>query len=350
MKSKQLYHWVGTMSKDWTGFSRHFRENLRIFSAGVVRAQSSQIRKIAGFSAGRAASQRRRLQRFLKQSHCLKRFFQYWTKTLVKKLALKELTLVVDETKLKASLGVMVLGLVYKSRCIPLAWRIYRANDAEAYPPEGQAEMIMSLLRQIQAGLSAEMPVRVLADRGIGTSPALMRGIMAMGWSFLFRVTKQSKVLLEDGTAVTFYQAVQKEGESYSASGLVFKKRGRIPAHVRVIWRQGGQEPWALVTNDPSLSGWEYGLRMWIEEAFRDLKSQGWNLEQASLACPERMERLWMILVVAYAWMLIWGAQLEAQGLTSSLKRRKDGSVVRTWSLFREGRQAFLTASPFYST
>ena len=347
MNSKQLYQWVETSSKDWHGFTRHFRENMRVFSQGVVRAQSSQIRKIAGATVGRAESQRRRLQRFLQQEHKLKLFFQYWTKTLLASLKLKEMVLVVDETKLKAQLGVMVVGLIYKARCIPLAWRIYRANSASAYPQEGQARMIIRLLKQVRAGVSQSVRVRVLADRGIGTSPLLMRGIMAMGWQFLFRVTKQSKILLETGEAVCFYEQVQQPGQSYQASGLVFKKRGHIPAHVRVLWRSDGQEPWALVTNDPQLSGWEYAQRMWIEEAFRDLKSHGWDVEQACLTSPERMSRLWMILVVAYAWMLVWGACLEATGLIAPLKKRRDGTWVRRWSLFREGRQAFLTANPF---
>lgn len=349
MNSQELYQWVESSCKDWSGFSRHFRENLRVFSAGVVRAKSSQIRKIAGASGGRAESQRRRLQRFLKQEQNLALFFAQWTRTLIKRLKLKELILVVDETKLKAKLGVMVVALVYKARAIPLAWRIYQANSAKDYPQEGQARMIIRLLKQVQAGLGQTLPVRLLADRGIGTSPLLMRGIMALGWKFLFRVTKQSKILLPEGEAICFYEQVKAVGETYYASGLVFKKRGRIPAHVRVIWREGGQEPWALVTNDPSLNGWEYAQRMWIEEAFRDLKSHGWDLEKAALTCPKRMSHLWMILVLAYAWMLLWGAVLEDKGMTSPLKRRKDGTKLRRWSLFREGRQAFLTAIPFFS-
>ena len=80
--------------------------------------------------------------------------------------------------------------------------------------------------------------VRVLADRGIGTSPLLMRGIAALGWTFLFRVTKQSKIILPTGEAVTFYDQVTAPGQTYAASGRVFKKRGRIPAHVRVLWGQ----------------------------------------------------------------------------------------------------------------
>ncbi len=52
-----------------------------------------------------------------------------------------------------------------------------------------------------------------------------MRGIAAMGWTFLFRVTKQSKIVLPDGQAVTFHDQVTAPGQTYQASGLVFKKR-----------------------------------------------------------------------------------------------------------------------------
>jgi hypothetical protein len=346
MTSRQLYQWVKKVCKHWKGFSRHFYANLEVFSRAVARAQSSQVRKIAGAAGGQADSQRRRLQRFLGQEQDMALFFQYWTYSMVQQLRLKEVVLVVDETKLKDQWGAMVVGVVYEGRCIPLAWRIYRANSREDYPAEGQARLIIRLLKAIRAGLPPRLKVRVLADRGIGTSPLLMRGIAAMGWKFLFRVTKQSKIVLEDGTCVCFYDQVTAPGESYQASGRVFKQRGRIPGHVRVLWRAGSQEPWALVTNDAQLTGYEYAQRMWIEEAFRDLKSHGWHLEQAHLDCPARMSRLWLILVVTYAWLMLWGAVLEAQGLTAAWKRRADGTRVRRWSLFREGRQAFLATAP----
>ncbi|HVU15131.1 MAG TPA: transposase, partial [Phototrophicaceae bacterium] len=269
-----------------------------------------------------------------------------WSGSLVKALKLRQVVLVVDETKLREQFGVMVVGVVFEGRCIPVAWRVYRANSHADYPAEGQSRMIIRLLKSVHAGLPKNMRVRVLADRGIGTSPLLMRGIAALGWSFLFRVTKQSKLILSDGREVTFYQQVTQAGQRYAASGLVFKQRGRIPAHVRVLWKAGAQERWALVTNDPALTGWEYAQRMWIEEAFRDLKSHGWQVEASYLTDPARMARLWILLVVAYAWMLLLGQAVLAAGAAAHPRRRADGTYVRRWSLFREGRQAFLTASP----
>ncbi|MFN8451699.1 MAG: transposase [Anaerolineae bacterium] len=346
MNQRQLYQWVRKTSKTWTGVTRHFRENVVVFSGGVVRARSSQLRKIAGCVQGNRDSQRRRLQRFVAGEQGLEAFFRGWTGSVVSGLNAHQVVLVVDETKLKGQFGVMVVGMVFEGRCIPLAWRVYRANCHADYPAEGQARMIIRLLKQVRAGLPQGTSVRVLADRGIGTSPLLLRGISALGWTFLVRVTKQSKIILADGTEVTFFEQVQQPGQGYCASGLVFKKRGRIPAHVRVLWRQDAQERWALVTNDPQLTGWEYAQRMWIEEAFRDLKSHGWQVEANSLTDPTRMARLWVVLVVAYTWMLLLGFALVTAGRTALFKRQADGTYVRRWSLFREGWQAFLTASP----
>jgi hypothetical protein len=297
-------------------------------------------------AGGQADSRRRRLQRFVKQEQDLATFFKNWTRSVVKAVGERSVVLVVDESKIKAQFGVMAVALAYEGRCIPLAWRMYQANSRADYPAEGQVGMVMGLLQQIASGMPKGIKVCVLADRGIGTSPALMRGVMAMGWHFLFRVTKQSKIILDDGQAVTFYDQVEQPGQRYAASGLVFKRRGRIPAHVRVVWGERAQAPWSLVTNEPTLNGFEYGQRMGIEELFRDLKSHGWDVENTTFTDPQRMARLWIFLVVAYAWMLLWGVQQLALGLTAALKRRADGSYVRRWSLFREGRRAFLALAP----
>jgi len=345
MNSRKLYRWIKRESKKWGRVNRHFRENVVMFSRGAGLACSSQLRKIAGCVAGNAESNRRRLQRFVNREVDLAGFFAEWSGTLVKAVQQQEVVLVVDETKLKDRQSVMLVGLVYGGRCLPMAWRVYPANCAADYPSEGQVDMILQLLGHVQTGLGRMVQVRVLVDRGIGTSPALMRGIIDMGWTFLFRVTRMSKLVVEDGTDVTFYDQVQQPGQTYAASGFVFKRRGLVPAHVRVLWGQHAKDKWALVTNDPTLSGWEYAQRMWIEEAFRDLKSFGFQLESAALDSSRRLAYLLVFLAVAYTWLIFWGASLGASAPT---KKAKNGSRVRRWSLFRLGRQAFLLSCPFF--
>ena len=98
MSLRKLYQWVGKTSKEWQGVTRHFRENVRVFSRAVVVAQSSQIRKVAGAAGGRADRQRRRLQRFLQRPQPLEAFFGGWTRSVVKATKAEQVVLVVDET------------------------------------------------------------------------------------------------------------------------------------------------------------------------------------------------------------------------------------------------------------
>src|SRR6185369_409118 len=100
-------------------------------------------------------------------------FFSEWSGWVSQAVKGDSVRLLVDETKLHDQIGVMLVGIAWEGRCIPLAWRTYIANSASAYPTEGQVGMIASLLQAVKMGLPREREVLVLADRGIGTSPDL---------------------------------------------------------------------------------------------------------------------------------------------------------------------------------
>jgi hypothetical protein len=147
-------------------------------------------------------------------------------------------------------------------------------------------------------------------------------------------VTRKSKLILTNGQEVTFYDQVTAPGQTYAQSAFVFKKQGRIPAHVRVVWRNHAKAPCSLVTNDPTLSGFEYAQPMWEEEGFRDFKSEGWDIEQAALDDPNRISLLLVLLTVAYAWMLLWGTARQLAHACAVPKKCKHGSLVRRYCLF----------------
>ena len=145
---------------------------------------------------------------------------------------------------------------------------------------------------------------------------------------------------MTEGDEFTIYKQVQ-EGQRWQESGLIFKKRGRIPAHAIALWSVGYDEPWALVTNDEQLSGHEYAQRNWQEQSFRDLKSCGWQWDESQIRHPDHMERLMLLLVVAYAWVLALGTYAVEYGFDHPLQKHQDGSLRRHWSLFKEGLQFF---------
>jgi hypothetical protein len=265
-------------------------------------------------------------------------FFSAWTRWVVSALGERQVTLLVDETKLGDRLAAMVVGVAWEGRCLPLAWRVYRANQASGYPREGQVGMILGLLKWVQAGLPEGVEVLLLADRGIGTSPRLCQGVAELGWRYLFRVTCQTKVITDQGD-LTIAQQVQP-GEIWAATGQIFKQRGRIPAHARALWSPGYDEPWALVTNDAHLTGHEYARRNWQEQSFRDLKSGGWHWQESRVRHPDHMARLLIILVVAYTWLVALGSQRVQAGHAHPLHRTQ-ASLRRHWSLFKDGLDYF---------
>ncbi len=342
MNLKLLYQWTEQLARYLPSLNAWQVANLALFSYGVVLAESSQqmwiARKVA--CGERVTSAARRLRRFIaNEKWAGEQYFLEWSRAILSGLKAKRVYLLVDETKIKDRVAVMMVGLAFESRCIPLVWRCYKANSHQHYPAGGQVTMIAELLSLVQRAMPGRMKAVVLADRGIGTSPRLCKQVNDRGLKYLFRITRQSKIITEAGELTIYHQA--KPGQSWAASGKVFKKRGRIPAHVRAIWDKGCHEPWLLVTNDQSLSGREYAQRNWQEQTFRDLKSGGWNWPRSYLRCPQKMSRFLAILALAYTWMISFGSQAVEQGRARRLIQDKTGQWRRQWSLFKEGLQFF---------
>jgi hypothetical protein len=54
-----------------------------------------------------------------------------------------------------------------------------------------------------------------------------------------------------------------------------------------------------------------YSLRGWIEQGFKRVKGEGWDLPRTRIARCERLERLWLAVAVATLWVLEVGGEDE---------------------------------------
>ncbi len=333
MSLEILYQWREEIANR-LGLGKWSSLGLALFSIGIVLAERCTLSKVSERLAmmGKADTVERRLQRLLSQTKvemtvCL----PAWVKWVVSCLSSDEVVLLVDETKLGEHLGVMMVGLAYRSRCIPLAWRCYVGTQ---YPAEGQVALIAQLLRLVQAGLPPGCVPLVEADRGIGTSPRLVEAVMALGWHYLFRVQSSTKLVTCQGRQHTLGDLV-KPGEQWSGHGSVFKQRGRVTAFVHVLWDLDYAEPWCLITNASPLDGRLYAVRNWQEQGFRDLKGGGWQWQRSQVWLPDHADRLLLALALAYAWVLTHGTWIaEADEEVRHLVTR---GTQRIYSLFREG-------------
>jgi hypothetical protein len=342
MNHEVLYQWEQEIALHLPSLNRWQAANVALMSYGVLKAEGSQQQKIARQMRGRekVASGSRRIRRFLSnKSLDMAAFFKEWSGWVIGALGCQSITLLVDETKIHDRLGVMMVGLAWEKRCLPIVWQAYQANEAGAYPAEGQVGLIAKLLGMVKRSLPEGCAVLVLADRGIGCSPELCRVVDDLGWHYLFRVTCQTK-LVTPHADYPIAQQVQP-GEIWAGSGLVFKQRGRIPAYARALWEVGYDEPWALVTNHQPLTGHEYARRNWQEQGFRDLKSGGWHWDESHVRLPDHANRLLILLVVAYVWAVALGSQAVVTKRAAPLIHRHADLPARCFSLFREGLDFF---------
>jgi hypothetical protein len=239
--------------------------------------------------------------------------------------------LLVDETKLGKSLSVMVVGLAYRGGCIPLAFWCYQPDAW----PMGQVQLIEELLSWVAEGVPDGCVPLLQADRGIGTSPDLIRVVTALGWQYLFRVQGQTRFQGPHGLVVALQDLVGRGGQ-LTAQGQVFKKAGWLDAIVHLIWEQPYSQAGCLLTNCPDSSGLLYARRYWQEAAFRDLKSDGWQWQASHLFTPAHANLLLLVLAVAYAAMLSLGTLAFEE---PALARRV---VDKACSVFRNGLRLWL--------
>lgn len=337
-----LYQWMRVIQVHFKNLKKPQAVGLAVFSFGVVIARSSQSGKIAEELTvlGKASSVEKRLKRWLKNSRIdVNMCCHHWIAWVWSSCDLPRMTVLVDETKLGKRMGIMMVSLAYEQRAIPLIWRCYIGNCAEAYPAEGQVQMIVTMLETIQQVVPYDTHILVQADRGIGCSSGLMKALATRQMLYLFRLQKTCVLTTRQGSRLRLGNVV-KPGEVWSGAGRLFNNSNRhLWAHVHVIWEVGQKEPWCLATNDRHVSGHRYAIRVWQEESFRDLKSGGWQWQSSYLQSPERMERLVLAMAVAYAWMLTQGS-FVLNGDHDTWHEVVDCSTSK-YSIFRLGLRFF---------
>lgn len=304
----------------------------------MVLAEACQIPKVAAALVSRQhwseEALGKRLSRFLSNPRISDELLsQAWVRWVAERYGSAHWVILVDETKLGEHLTVMMVGLAYRQRAIPLLWRCY---SPKAYPQEGQVSLIGELLTRLRLLVPPAITLTVQADRGIGTCPDLIRLLDRLQLQYLLRVQGQVRLRLRHGQIHALTTLV-KPGESWCGQAEVFKKAGWLRLYVRLEWQLGHVSPWCLVTNSPWRQARDYALRAWHEHSFRDLKSFGFGWHASHTWHPPHAHRLLFVLALAYSWVL-------SQAVLFTPEERLSLSLSRTTprlSLFQRGLRWF---------
>jgi Transposase DDE domain len=236
------------------------------------------------------------------------------------------LLLVVDESTTPGEVHVLRLSLAYRGSCLPLAWAVWGHQDP--LPRGAYWRSLEGVLARAQALLPPEVPVIVLADRAYDL-PGVIDRLAALGWHWIIRVKARSKLAWRDADGreqplrALVTAQLTRPGQRLRRSGCAFKKAGWRPAHLVGEWGHGYAEPLVVLTSlDPAWTVLSrYARRFWIEAAFRQDKSRGWDWQHSQVRQPARQERLLLALAWATLLVLSLGAQ-QAAAATAALRSR----------------------------
>jgi hypothetical protein len=297
-------HFLGLVQL-FSGLGAWQKRALSLWCCGVLLAEGCQVSAVTdalvSIYPASAVALNKRLVRFLGNPRISDELLVgAWVRWIARTYANRHWVILVDETKLSDHLSVMMVGLAYRGRALPLLWRCYAPT---AYPPEGQVKLITALLTRLRLLVPSEIALTVQADRGIGTSPDLIRELQGLRMDFLLRVQGSTRLRLSNDRLHALSSLV-KPGETWCGRADVFKKAGWLRLYVRIEWRAGEKTPWCLVTNCPWRQSRDYAQRAWHEQSFRDLKSFGFHWNTSHVWQPAHAHRLLFVLALAYTWVL----------------------------------------------
>lgn len=234
------------------------------------------------------------------------------------------LTLVLDVTYLRQRHTILMISVVYGGSAVPVAWRVMRGETAGAWHPQW-VELLDHLVSAVPAGCQ----VWVLCDEGL-YSKRLFQQICASGWHPVMRVRTQGLYRRIGRLRWHSLLAVAQRGMAPKAFRAQCFKGDPLTCTLWVVWGAAYETPCLLVTDlaPKHLKRHIYGQRHWIESGFQDLKRGGLHWEHTKTPCPQRMERLLLVMAVALLRLLAEGVAEACRthsllaGASLSLMRR----------------------------
>jgi len=221
----------------------------------------------------------------------------------------QQLVLALDPTNFGDRFTVLNISVLYRGCAVPVIWTVVEGGKPGAWEPHWES-MLQILAKSVPAGWQ----VLVLTDRGM-YSPSLFHCLVRLHWHPFLRIRAQG-----------FYRPLGSQkwlelkdlhpplGQAQAFRAEVFKNEvGRLECTLAIYQGEGHAEPWLIVTDvsaEVAKATW-YGLRGWIEQGYKRVKGEGWDLQRTRIVDAQRLQRLWLAVAVATMWVLEVGGDEE---------------------------------------
>jgi hypothetical protein len=327
----RLYHKARRQLVQWREDRITRVRNLALLIVGLCLGEGIHLSDIVSAwpVAGREVSLVNRLRRFLSNSSVdVHAWYRPVVRQLLAPFAGLTIRLVIDVTKVGFSHRLMMIGLAYRKRTLPLRWSVHEGTRGHTTVQEQ-----LALFEEVAKLLPRDCEVWVLGDTEFQHVP-LLRWFNRRGWHFVIRQQGRIKVYQRSCGWQKINTLDLEEGETRYIGWVRLTETHNAGWFWLILhWERGEEEPWYLISDRRGKRRLiqHYRVRMWIEEMYGDMKGHGFDLEATHLRDAERLSRLVLGVCITFVWFITLGSWVVKRGLRHWIDRksRRDKSYFR---------------------
>ncbi len=304
---------------------------LAMMISGIVMGKNAQLSAISAEVPVRVKekSVEMRLRRWVKHSSIEVEaiYMPFAQQILMALAAIGPLVLVMDGSQVGRRCMVLMVGVLYKRRALPIVWVVYRGEKGHT-----TAQRHIEALEKVLPLLPPDCEVVLLGDAEYDTVEMLLWLQEHTSWYYVLRTSPQIHVVEgQESRAIDSY--LLEKGQVFHREQVGFTRMAKIFVNLVGWWGSRYEEPIYLITNltNPYQACRYYRRRYRIETFFSDQKSRGFHLHKSHLSDPARLSRLLVASCLAYIWMICQGLWVIATQKTGLIDRtdRRDKSIFR---------------------
>jgi hypothetical protein len=303
---------------------------LAMMIAGIVMSRKAQLAVMSGEvpTDAKEKSIEMRMRRWVKHEKIdVEVTYMPFAQQILEALASEPLVLAMDGSTVGRGCMVLMVGVIYRKRALPLAWVVYKGKKGHA-----SAAVHVKALQKVVPLIPEGAEVVLLGDGEYDETEMVEWVQTQTNWDFALRTSPHINV--RQGQIWRRVDTYSKQkGSLVTVYQVAFTKTAALSLNLVAWWGVTYEEPIYLITNLPngSLACWFYKRRFRIETLFSDQKSRGFHIHKGHLSDPFRISRLLIAACLAYIWMICFGLFVVAQGKTGLIDRtdRVDKSLFR---------------------
>lgn len=285
---------------------------------GIILAKTTVASRIAknlkeDFCEGTDESKIKKVKRFFNRK-ISEDMYQFFVEEILEKFKAEDnkVLIVFDHTTCDNRFVILNFMMSIGKRGIPLYYKVYAYDD----PRNKSMEDVKEGLRIIKKMLEPyKYEVTVLAGRGF-ESIELFEYINKMGWKYYIRVKGGTSIHIEEDEVVGKLEEIEhpRGFTRYFEEAEITQKRYRC----NIASKPSGEnkeDAWYIASNEnPKKAINNYKRRFTIEKMFKDMKSNGFGMEETRSKKLEYLKNIMLCISIAYVYIVTIGSECSRNG------------------------------------